>query len=524
MKIKGLLLGMMACAALVACTNDDIVDENGNVPELKGNGYIAVEFAMAGNGTGRAASLDGFTNADPAEVEVTSATFFFLGADGNSCADPFTIEGNLLTPWVEGTNGDNINETSAPVIVMENPTATPASIVAILNPTSIIKNTTTWYSLSDLQGTTLAADYRILTEGNFVMSNSVYMDANGKAVVGAPVSASNIKESKEAAKADPNPVRIPVERVVAKVDMVAGENVIGSNPDQTITGSNATTITVAVKGWWLDNTNPTSYLIKNIESYTYTWNWNDLTNKRSYWATSAAGTLEHASYNDMDLNAKYCLENTSANHTKMVVAAELQINGTATTLIQWRNNLYTEDGFKTQIANLSDVTKYFICTNEDAGAGVDKIYVSLTKDNLEFAYNTNDNPNVTDKDWQAIVKVNDKTSQIYTIATVGGEKVATPVSKETVNASFANIATFKMWNGGKTYFFTDIEHNGDLCGIVRNHLYNLTISSITGLGTPVPNPDKEIIPEKPTDDEESYIAAKVEILSYKVVSQSVDLN
>ena len=272
------------------------------------------------------------------------------------------------------------------------------------------------------------------------------------------------------------------------------------------------------------NTNPTSYLIKNIESYTYTWNWNDLTNKRSYWATSAAGTLEHASYNDMDLNAKYCLENTSANHTKMVVAAELQINGTATTLIQWRNNLYTEDGFKTQIANLSDVTKYFICTNEDAGAGVDKIYVSLTKDNLEFAYNTNDNPNVTDKDWQAIVKVNDKTSQIYTIATVGGEKVATPVSKETVNASFANIATFKMWNGGKTYFFTDIEHNGDLCGIVRNHLYNLTISSITGLGTPVPNPDKEIIPEKPTDDEESYIAAKVEILSYKVVSQSVDLN
>lgn len=30
MKIKGLLLGMFACAALVACTNDDIV-ENGTV-------------------------------------------------------------------------------------------------------------------------------------------------------------------------------------------------------------------------------------------------------------------------------------------------------------------------------------------------------------------------------------------------------------------------------------------------------------------------------------------------------------
>ena len=28
MKIKGLLLGMFACAALVACTNDDIVENN----------------------------------------------------------------------------------------------------------------------------------------------------------------------------------------------------------------------------------------------------------------------------------------------------------------------------------------------------------------------------------------------------------------------------------------------------------------------------------------------------------------
>lgn len=143
---------------------------------------------------------------------------------------------------------------------------------------------------------------------------------------------------------------------------------------------------------------------------------------------------------------------------------------------------------------------------------------------MDFAYNTTSNPDVTDKDWQAIVKVKAKTPQIYTISVVSGKKIATPVTQETVNASFKNIATFKYWNEGRTYFYTDIEHNGNICGIVRNHLYKLTINSITGFGTPVPDPDKEIIPEKPTDDENSYIAAKVEILSYKVVSQSVDLN
>ena len=38
MKIKGLLLGMLAYAAMVACTNEDIVKNNVNQPEkVKGN-------------------------------------------------------------------------------------------------------------------------------------------------------------------------------------------------------------------------------------------------------------------------------------------------------------------------------------------------------------------------------------------------------------------------------------------------------------------------------------------------------
>lgn len=516
MKFKGLLVGMMTCAALAACTNNDLVEDNGNQP-LDGDAYVAVKLSMTGNGSSRAATLDGFQDADANEIKVTSATFFFIGADGNSCATPYTIEGNLLDPWTDKT-GENTDAVSTPVIVMRNPTATPASIVAILNPTEAIKGKTTLYSLSQLQGMDLATDYRAVTAGNFVMSNSAYMDANGNQVIGAPVSAENIKTSENDLS---NPVTIPVEKVVAKVAMAKGADVTGTNEGQTITGSDKTTITAVIKGWWLDNTNPTSYLVKNVSnSWGYDWA-NDLTNKRSYWANSATGTLEHASYKDMTTAAKYCQENTSAtDHTKMVVAAELQVNGVATTLIKWFGNLYTEDGFKTQFANVSEVRQYYTCTNPDAAEGVEKEYKTLTKDNLDFAYNTNDDATVTDRDWQAVVKVKAATPQIYTIS----NQVATPVDQATVNAALKGLATIKLWNGGKTYFFTDIEHHDALCGIVRNHLYNLTINSITGLGTPVPNPDKVIIPEKPTDDENSYIAAEVEILSYKVVSQEVDLN
>lgn len=35
MKIKGLLFGLFACAALAACTNDDIVENNGKGEQEK---------------------------------------------------------------------------------------------------------------------------------------------------------------------------------------------------------------------------------------------------------------------------------------------------------------------------------------------------------------------------------------------------------------------------------------------------------------------------------------------------------
>ena len=86
----------------------------------------------------------------------------------------------------------------------------------------------------------------------------------------------------------------------------------------------------------------------------------------------------------------------------------------------------------------------------------------------------------------------------------------------------------QYWNGGRTYYYVELEHNSAdanaAFGVVRNHSYKLTLDGIKGLGTPVPNPNKVIIPEKPGDDHsETYISAKIQILSYRVVSQNVTL-
>lgn len=93
-----------------------------------------------------------------------------------------------------------------------------------------------------------------------------------------------------------------------------------------------------------------------------------------------------------------------------------------------------------------------------------------------------------------------------------------------------------MWNEGKCYYYVDIDHFGPNTinrddsktqksdfskGVVRNHIYDLTLKSLTGFGTPVFNPDEVIIPNKPADDL-WYLAAKLNILKWRLVKQDVE--
>ena len=118
MKIKRLLIGMLACSAMVACTNEDLLDNNDQ--NLKGNEYyVAVSFAMPGNGSSRAiGSTPTFEDGTSAELKVNKATFFFMNAAGNSCADAFTLPTIAnLDPWtgVDATGKANVDATSSPV-------------------------------------------------------------------------------------------------------------------------------------------------------------------------------------------------------------------------------------------------------------------------------------------------------------------------------------------------------------------------------------------------------------------------
>ena len=102
------------------------------------------------------------------------------------------------------------------------------------------------------------------------------------------------------------------------------------------------------------------------------------------------------------------------------------------------------------------------------------------------------------------------------------------VSKDVVNDALAKEEAQVRSTDGATYYYTPIKHLGEAgklgeYGIVRNHSYQVTIQNIQGFGTPVYDPKKEIDPMIPSDDN-TYLAASVKVLSWRVVSSKVDLD
>lgn len=120
------------------------------------------------------------------------------------------------------------------------------------------------------------------------------------------------------------------------------------------------------------------------------------------------------------------------------------------------------------------------------------------------------------------------------------EQVTTENLNE-VNAQLLSVGYMDMFNEGLGFYSVPIRHlnwtdalynattgydwaampSGAL-GVVRNHVYNLTINSITGLATALRSPEQPIVPAK--EEANQYIAARLNVLAWNVVnSWSVDL-
>lgn len=550
----------LACAALMmtACGSDNDIEGGATNPGGDAQ-YLAVNIVNVGTTpTGRAADYeDGIGE----ESKIDKIRFYFFHADGS----PYILTGTTQTNanWLEEdthtqsglapTNPGTVDQITNAILVIKGVTASaPSKVIAVVNPATLTTLGTDKKSLNDLLNPVVDKTFVIgngATASGFVMSNSVYASENRK-VCENDISG-YVKQTKE--DAEGKPVQIYVERVAAKVrgtlDATKFEDGTtkwnNSKPGIKVGTYSSYDIYAVVDGWGVADENDQANLEKQITptwknadlGFTSTWTTSDY--HRSFWETSAAfstgKTVNHAfeDYTNQSKGYVYTLPNTSATpisttiknakyngnkRTKFLVATHLMYNdGTS-----WKNaELCTYKGIdylgvdvlKNQIAFESG---YYVETS--AGSGN---YQRITKDDITFKKAT------TGGDYLVVPALVDDAKTYYQNTGTEAIPTWTPVSGADANTALAN-ETAQVRTNGMAYYYIPIKHLGSdnsiaQYGVVRNHLYDVNVTGMEGFGTPVYNEKWTIIPTVP-DETKTYLAAKINVLQWRVVQQDVNLD
>lgn len=312
-----------------------------------------------------------------------------------------------------------------------------------------------------------------------------------------------------------------------------------------------------VQGWQLADANGKAELCKQINTSWYAGElgispWTTSDYHRCFWSKSvpftsgAQGGVNHPvnpTFNgitqsltdEFSADPVYTLPNTpdvvvanpktSVNTlTKLIVAAKLVYKDKNNTyhpaqVCQYRGLTYLgEDAVKKQI--VSSFGQYFKKTTTESG----DVYKSIEASDIAFKTVVPGSPESSEvKNYEVVATLASTVGELYV---KDGETTYKPVKKDVVNAELEKEEA-QVRPDGFTYYYTPIQHLGEAgklgeYGIVRNHSYQVTIQNIQGYGTPVYDPDKVIDPMIPSDDN-TYLAARINVLSWRVVSSNVDL-
>lgn len=509
--------------------------------------YISVTL-MSDDAATRADEVE-FEYGDATERYVENVHFFLFKGDGSAFPVnatggknylSFTVGSNGTQPGETGNanEGPNVSDVKDKILVFDNYKGEyPAYIVAVLNWDA--KHIQPSYTLDNLYNA-LAA---IRNDNNhFVMSNAVYADMQGKVVRANPITIYNIGKTAEEAMA--NPIEIYVERISAKVVIEANGDVEGKDATYDIeTKVDNIPVYAKVLKWELYNDYNHSIILKHI--YPDRWGmssevgflWNDPNRFRSYWAASFTGSFPADNkfkwangLNPSDV--AYCGENTrpvevdsegieiSNPRTKVIIKAQL-VDGEdkPVEVGVWYGHSYVgELALRTEVAKLLANELYYLEGGEHKGIGAEDI-------TLVAAGNAPEGVDVEAYEVIFQLAEESETKAWFTYSNADGYVSATA---EAVNGRLAEVEPAMLYNDGMTYYYADIRHLGrkdsdSEYGVVRNHVYKVNIATITGLGTPVSDPDVDVdIPERPKDMH-SYVAAEVRILSWKVVKNEYNV-
>lgn len=587
-KTSKLFTGLVAIALFAACSNDEPATggNDANKPAGGEKAYMAVTISSAGDINGRSTDFDNPKYELGDEHTVDNVQFFFFDENGNFVLRAADTQPEFNAPTNDqDKNIEWIDQKC--VLVLEDLTSNdyPMYMMTVINmkdfePAATLTQTS--------QKLSYYADNFGTDKKNFVMTTSSYKgnDANhdNKYYCVTALTPDDFKTTAEEALDTDNPVDVYVERLAAKVRVnvnptnakieLAGNRVI-YKLEQTVAGNdnnngnqdgNANTpIYIEVIGWGLNATAKDSYMSKQFVPEWLTTDpfaeWNSSTRFRSFWAMSRmynAAENEYdqlLNYNKMSAfttnvgGAQYCYENTNLG---TVVAPK--IDGTATVdnskvthvvlntricdengneldMVKYRGALFLKDAFLSYVLNTLNHQNaglnYYIKTS---ATETENTYRQVSIEDLKLQ-------GVTGKFEQATVKLAYTGNLYKKNVDETGKETYTVITNPDLAERLAGFTTnnpLYWYNGGANIYFIPIEHNAPrnaaidtegYYGVVRNHLYDITINSFSRVGHAVYDPDngsEEIKPDEP-EDPLYYVGAKINVLSWRIINQTVDL-
>lgn len=562
-RVLSSVLASALMMTVMSCSSSD--DLNGGGADANDKSYLAIRINNVGSVAGSRATGE-YENGTADENHIESVRFYFFNSDGT----PYMLKKNGQSTgvnWLEKTDelnttdkqNPNVSMISNPLLVIEGNTgASPAAMIAVINPNSLDEDKLGEgaKTLDAVKRTSVYSQFHTTDYKNFVMSNSVYVD-NGVEKCASIVTGYVAKTADDARN---KPVDLYVERVVAKVQPTidASYTAAGSRKWEKINGKDAIKVGVygtndiyaVVDGWGVADENGKAELVKQVDT---SWNddnlginvWTSKDYHRCFWTSSvafAAGTgaegnvpVNH-SWNDYSSRSlttcAYTLPNAptvvdtdpyDSYLTKMVLATHLVYkDGTDyknAEICRYRGQQYLHvEDVKKEVAN--NFAEYYIKKGENRT----KLQVS----DIEF---TTKATGINIKDYEVVATLRtlatDESLQKKTGTTEEASSY-TDVTKEALQASM-NTEPAQIRTEGKAYYFIPIRHLGTdpkkvgYYGIVRNHVYSINIQNMFGFGTPVYDPAKTIDPTIPSSDA-TYLAARINVLSWRVVKNNADLD
>lgn len=578
-----LMMTVVSCSS-----SDDITGGNGNGNAEGTTSYIAINLNSVGNAPTSRAYKQGegtYDDGEPDENKITKVRFYFYNADGTSYTlqsagengekpSKNYIDYNVgLDKDNKGNQGTTVSGATSAVLVLNGESnVAPAAMLTVVNPdvnTAMLGEAPAnrWSTMrTEMKG----QKFNDATNG-FMMSNSTYEDG-GKDLCTTQLTG---KTFSSAADAKNSPVDVFVERVNAKVKTTVGDaNFVKVTTDVELDGVNfkgkyktkdpvgklatiqpdgttkETDVYAYIDAWGLGDEDSWAMLYKQIDvqnwtdatlGFSATNPWSVAAYHRCFWGKSVAfgGTSTNSPVNHpyKEIKAElgtalYTLPNTPTSYnegvftdpmksylTKIMVAARLAYDDAGTVrpaeICTYKGQKFLGKGnVKTVIAR--ELRTYYKKITSDT-------YKEIEASDIDFSSKVTSTSGLKLQNYQVVADLRSGLTELY--QKKGGSYV--PVAVATVKAEMQQ-APVDISNGGKTYYYTPIKHLGIKdskaeFGVVRNHSYQVEISSIKGFGTPVYNPDTEIIPVLPSDDL-TYLAAKISVLSWRVVSSKVDLD